>query len=264
MPRMPDAPQADDPRPLARLIAAWRSSSDLRFYVTSLVLAADIILVVGLVRAREEPVVPPAVPRPSEAVYGQGSARTVVRATPSSPDPLPAPLTLAQALADLPGDGAPVATVETSRGTLRCTLLADRAPNGVALFVGLARGRRPYWNATRSAWSSEPFYDGSVIYRVVPGSLVEGGGPTLSGAVEPGFTVPVEVPSPHDAPGILSLTQRATLQIAAGPNAALDGNAIIGRCAPAALVDLMTDVRAQGERPQVPIFIRAVRVTRGA
>ncbi|MFO0626196.1 MAG: peptidylprolyl isomerase [Polyangiales bacterium] len=243
--------------------AAWARSSDLRFYATSSFLALDLVLVVLMLRAREEPVIPPDRPRPSQRVYELGAPREPTRPAPNTPDPQTAPFTLDLALAGLPGTGALTATVETSRGTLRCTLDTARAPLGVATFVGLARGTRPYWDGVAGRWSRAPFYDGSVIFRVVPGARIEGGGPTRSALVQPGFAVPRELSRPHDRAGLLSLTPRGTLQVLAGPDPSLDGqDALIGRCEPAGLVDLLTDTRANAERPVVPLFLRAVRITR--
>lgn len=243
--------------------AAWARSSDLRFYATSTFLALDLVLVVLMLRAREEPVISPERPRPSQRVYDLGAPRDPTRAEPTSPDPLTAPFTLDDALAGLPGAGGPTASIETSRGTLRCVLDTARAPRGVATFVGLARGTRPYWDGVAGRWSRAPFYDGSVFFRVIPGARIEGGGPTRSAQGLPGFEVPRELSRPHDRAGLLSLTPRGTLQLLAGPDASLDGrDALIGRCEPAGLIDLLTDTRANGERPVVPLFLRAVRITR--
>jgi peptidyl-prolyl cis-trans isomerase A (cyclophilin A) len=243
--------------------AAWARSSDLRFYATSTFLALDLVLVVLMLRAREEPEIPPERPRPSQRVYDLGAPRAVTRAQPDGPDPLTAPFTLDLALAGIPGTGALTASIETSRGTLRCALDTARAPRGVATFVGLARGTRPFWDGVAGRWSRAPFYDASVFFRVVPGARIEGGGSSRTAEGLLGFEVPQELSRPHDRAGLLSLTPRGTLQLIAGPDASLDGrDAIIGRCEPAGLVDLLTDTRANGERPVVPLFLRAVRITR--
>jgi peptidyl-prolyl cis-trans isomerase A (cyclophilin A) len=242
---------------------AWARSSDLRFYATSTFLALDLVLVVLMLRAREEPEISPERPRPTQRVYDLGAPRDPTRAEPTIQDPQSTPFTLDLALAGLPGTGAPVVSIATSRGTLRCSLDTARAPRGVAAFVGLARGTRPYWDGVAGRWSRTPFYDGSVFFRVVPGVRIEGGGPTRSAQGLLGFEVPLEVSRPHDRAGLLSITPRGTLQVTAGPDASLDGqDAIVGRCEPAGLVDLLTDTRANADRPVVPIFLRAVRVTR--
>lgn len=140
MPAMPEAPQVDDPRPGAGPIAAWRRSSDLRFYATSLIVAADIILVVSMVRAREEPAVIPPRRRPTEGVYVDGAPRPVSQMTASTPDPFTGTLNLARALDGVTGDGAPVATIETSRGTLRCALWSDHARRAAWRSSSASRG----------------------------------------------------------------------------------------------------------------------------
>ncbi len=87
--------------------------------------------------------------------------------TPSSPDPEAGEFTLGEALADLPGDGEPVAVIETSLGSIRCSLAAQKVPNAVANFVGLARGIRPWWDACAKAWVRRPFYDGLTFHREI-------------------------------------------------------------------------------------------------
>ena len=170
--------------------AAWARSSDLRFYATSTFLALDLVLVVLMLRAREEPEIPPERPRPSQRVYDLGAPRAVTRAQPDGPDPLTAPFTLDLALAGIPGTGALTASIETSRGTLRCALDTARAPRGVATFVGLARGTRPFWDGVAGRWSRAPFYDASVFFRVVPGARIEGGGSSRTAWGALGFEVP--------------------------------------------------------------------------
>ena len=64
---------------------------------------------------------------------------------PDTTDPEAGDFTLDEALAELPeGPGPLRATIETELGTITCTLAPEVAPNGVANFVGLARGRRAW------------------------------------------------------------------------------------------------------------------------
>jgi peptidyl-prolyl cis-trans isomerase A (cyclophilin A) len=65
------------------------------------------------------------------------------------PDPAHGSFTLAQATEGLAGTGALTAEIETSLGTFTCTLAEREAPITVANFVGLARGRRPFWDPGR-------------------------------------------------------------------------------------------------------------------
>ena len=91
-----------------------------------------------------------------------------------------------------------VAVMETSKGTIRLQLFADKAPYTVANFVNLA-GRG--------------FYDGLNFHRVIPDFMIQGGCPLGTGTGEPGYRFEDEIdPSlVHDRPGILSMAN-------AGPN----------------------------------------------
>ncbi|MBQ9727682.1 MAG: peptidyl-prolyl cis-trans isomerase [Kiritimatiellae bacterium] len=51
--------------------------------------------------------------------------------------------------------------IETSLGTMKAELYADKAPATVANFL---------------AYADEGFYDGTVFHRVIPGFMVQGGG----------------------------------------------------------------------------------------
>ena len=82
-------------------------------------------------------------------------------------DPLRGHFGMAEVDRALPGEGDLVATITTTLGTLRCTLLPQRAPHHVAAFVGLAGGLRPFQDA--EGWSTRPAYDGTAIDRVVRG-----------------------------------------------------------------------------------------------
>ena len=172
-------------------------------------------------------------------------------------DPLGGPITLAQATAALPGDGPLVARIETSMGTLRCTLMPDRAPRAVAQFVGLANGTRPY--RTRRGWVAKPAYDESRIHRVVPGAMVVGGRPRDAHPEGTGLVaVPESWPGMrHDRAGLLCAAGRGRLGagelLLTGSGASFDARAdagappptVFGRCEPAALVEKMTRVASE-------------------
>src|SRR5262249_48314064 len=112
---------------------------------------------------------------------------------PISPDdPMRGKFTLNDALQGLRGRGKILATIETSLGSIECELFADRAPNTVANFVGLARGTRP-WKTPSGKWVRQPAYDGTTFHRVVKGFVIQGGDPTGNGSGEPGYVVPDEL-----------------------------------------------------------------------
>ncbi len=84
------------------------------------------------------------------------------------------------------------ATLETSKGTIKLKLFADKAPNTVNNFVFLA---------------NQGFYDGTIFHRVINDFMVQGGDPTGTGRGGPGYRFNDEFdPSlRHDKPGVLSM-----------------------------------------------------------
>ena len=91
-----------------------------------------------------------------------------------------------------------VASIETSRGTIRLELFEDQAPKTVANFEKLA---------------GEGFYDGLKFHRVIPDFMVQTGCPHGTGTGGPGYTFDDEFHPDlkHDGPGLLSMAN-------AGPN----------------------------------------------
>ena len=55
----------------------------------------------------------------------------------------------------------PVVVIETSLGTIRAELWADKAPITVKNFLG---------------YTDDKFYDGLIFHRVIPGFMIQGGG----------------------------------------------------------------------------------------
>ena len=91
-----------------------------------------------------------------------------------------------------------VATIETSKGTIRLQLHEDRVPKTVANFEKLA---------------GDGFYDGLVFHRVLADFMIQTGCPKGSGTGGPGYQFEDEFHSDlrHDGPGILSMAN-------SGPN----------------------------------------------
>ncbi len=90
------------------------------------------------------------------------------------------------------------AKIETSRGTIRLKLPADKAPKTVATFEKLA---------------SQGFYDGLKFHRVIPNFMIQTGCPLGTGTGGPGYTFNDEFHKDlkHSGPGVLSMAN-------AGPN----------------------------------------------
>ena len=72
----------------------------------------------------------------------------------------------------------PIVTIEMEDGgVIRAELYPDVAPKTVENFVSLVQ---------------KGFYDGVIFHRVIPGFMIQGGGPTGTGMGGPGHTIPGE------------------------------------------------------------------------
>lgn len=85
-----------------------------------------------------------------------------------------------------------IAVLETSKGTIRLDLFADKTPKTVANFVNLAQ---------------RGYYNGLNFHRVIPNFMIQGGCPLGTGTGGPGYQFADEfVPElRHDAPGKFSM-----------------------------------------------------------
>ena len=91
-----------------------------------------------------------------------------------------------------------IATIETSKGTIRAVLHADKAPKTVANFEKLA---------------AKGFYDGLKFHRVIADFMIQTGCPQGTGTGGPGYTFADEFHKDltHSGPGVLSMAN-------SGPN----------------------------------------------
>lgn len=91
-----------------------------------------------------------------------------------------------------------VATIETSRGTIRAQLFADQAPKTVKNFEDLA---------------AKGFYNGLKFHRVIADFMIQTGCPQGTGTGGPGYKFADEFHPDlrHSGPGILSMAN-------SGPN----------------------------------------------
>lgn len=222
-----------------------------------------------------KPTIPSRIPtRPTDPVPSE-PRRT--ESTPRGPapgsDPLQGKFTLADATAGLEGSGPLIATVKTNQGALQCKLFEDKAPVTVANFVGLARGTRPFKSEVDGEWVKKPAYDGTTFHRIIKGFMIQGGDRRGNGTGEPGYVIPDEIwpGAKHDRPGLLCMANRgpntngAQFFITDAKVASLDGNyTIFGECSPVSLVHTLASVPTlQGDRPESPVTIETVTVTRG-
>ena len=102
----------------------------------------------------------------------------------------------------------PTAIIKTTVGKMTCTLFPDKAPIGVANFIGLASGTKDWKNPVSGATKhGVPLYDGTIFHRVIPGFMIQGGDPAGTGSgADPVYKFKNEV-SPDllfDKPGRLA------------------------------------------------------------
>ncbi len=169
----------------------------------------------------------------------------------------------------------PVAVIDTTAGKLTCTLFPDKAPIGVANFIGLAQGTKDWTNPVSHAKKhGVPLYDGTIFHRVIPGFMIQGGDPAGSGSGDVGFEFKNET-SPtlkFDRPGRLAYanagpdTNGSQFFITEVPYASLNGGyTIFGQC-DEATVTLVKQIARMGrdsnDRPYRPVKINHITIAK--
>ena len=182
---------------------------------------------------------------------------------PNSPDPEAGEFTLEEAVADMPVDGQLVAELATDLGTLFCDLYADRVPNTVAAFIGLARGKRAWWNPESGQWETRPYYTRTDFHRVIPDYLIQAGDRLGDGTGDVGFDIPLERHDTlrFDRPAMLGMVTGTEEEggagqffITDGPAPQLDGKyTVFGRCQPPEVVNRIARVPQSGGPEHTPL-----------
>src|SRR5881296_1026698 len=84
----------------------------------------------------------------------------------------------------------PTAVIDTAAGKMTCKLFPDKAPLGVANFIGLAEGTKDWTNPVSHAKKhGVPLYDGTIFHRVIPNFMIQGGDPAGTGMGDPGYSL---------------------------------------------------------------------------
>lgn len=164
------------------------------------------------------------------------------------------------AVEGLAGDGPLLATIATDSGDVHCRLTPDVAPLGVADFVGLARGLRPFFDPAVGEWVTRPYYDGLVFHRATERVFVHGGR-LAEDAATIGYWLQDErsIGTAFDKPGVLALANRGAPNTSAGQffittevARSIDGEyTIIGRCEDLLVVRELERRVLAGERPTI-------------
>ena len=77
----------------------------------------------------------------------------------------------------------PTAIIDTTAGKMTCTLFPEKAPIGVANFIGLATGTKDWKNPVSGTTKhGVPMYDGTIFHRVIPNFMIQGGDPAGTGS----------------------------------------------------------------------------------
>jgi len=166
----------------------------------------------------------------------------------------------------------PTATLHTTKGDITVELYADKVPNTVENFVGLATGEQA-WTDPESGETveGEPLYEDILVHRVIDGFMIQMGDPKGDGTGGPGYTFDDEFHPDlrHDGPGVLSMANRGPntngsqffITLDATPHLD-DKHAVFGRVA-----DGMDVVREIGsvptdrrDRPQTDVLLESVTV----
>lgn len=170
--------------------------------------------------------------------------------------------------------GTPMyAIFETTQGTFKIKLFADKAPKTVENFVGLAEGTKEFTDPKTDKKVKRPFYDGLIFHRVIPNFMVQGGCPLGTGTGGPGYKFEDEIARDlkHDKPGKLSMansgpnTNGSQFFITVAATPWLDGkHAIFGEVVENyELVKAISEVRtAANDKPAEAIVIKHVKIIR--
>jgi peptidyl-prolyl cis-trans isomerase A (cyclophilin A) len=172
----------------------------------------------------------------------------------------------------------PVAIIDTTAGKLTCTLFPDKAPIGVANFIGLATGTKDWTNpASQRKMHGVPLYNGTIFHRVIPEFMIQGGDPLGSGQGDPGYQFKNETPTglAFDQPGRLAYanagpdtngSQFFITEDVAHSSRLTGSYTIFGQC-DAASVELVKKIarmpRNANDRPDNPPKINKITILHG-
>jgi peptidyl-prolyl cis-trans isomerase A (cyclophilin A) len=155
------------------------------------------------------------------------------------------------------------ALFDTTEGSFKIKLFADKAPKTVENFVGLAEGTK----------TGKPFYDGIIFHRVIPDFMIQGGCPEGSGRGGPGYNFADEFHPDlrHSKKGVLSManagpnTNGSQFFITVAATPFLDNkHAVFGEVVEGYdVVEKISKVpRSAQDRPRNDVKIRSVKIER--
>jgi len=173
--------------------------------------------------------------------------------------------------------GQTTAVIDTTVGKMTCTLFPEKAPIGVANFIGLATGTKDWKNPVSHVTKhGAPLYDGTIFHRVIPNFMIQGGDPAGNGTGDPGYKFKNEISSDllFDKPGRMAYansgpdTNGSQFFITEVAVPHLNGNyTIFGQC-DEATVTLVKQIARMArdpsdDKPFRPVKINHVSIVRG-
>ena len=155
------------------------------------------------------------------------------------------------------------AVFDTTEGSFKAKLFADKTPKTVENFTSLAEGKK----------TGKPFYDGTVFHRVIPDFMIQGGDPEGTGRGGPGYSFADEFDKTlrHTKPGLLSMANRGPntngsqffITVAATPWLD-DKHSIFGEVVEG--YDVVKKIseapRNAQDRPQTEVKVRSIKIER--
>jgi peptidyl-prolyl cis-trans isomerase A (cyclophilin A) len=164
------------------------------------------------------------------------------------------------------------ATFDTSMGKIVCRLFDKEAPNTIKNFTDLAQGKRDWSDNVSGKKGPGPLYNGTILHRVIPNFMIQGGDPSGTGMGGPGYKFADETKgSPHkfDKPGKLAMANSGPntngsqffITVAATPwltgNHTIFGEVVEGQD----VVDAITKVKRNAQdRPAQDIKVNGISI----
>jgi peptidyl-prolyl cis-trans isomerase A (cyclophilin A) len=167
------------------------------------------------------------------------------------------------------------ATLRTSMGEIVVQLFAEKAPQTVDNFVGLASGAKEWTDPKTREQVKRPLYSGTIFHRVIPRFMIQAGDPLGTGTGGPGYRFADEFHPDlrHSKAGILSManagpnTNGSQFFITLAPTPWLDnrhsvfGEVVKGQDVVNAIANVPRDGR---DRPLKDVVLKEVVISRGS
>jgi peptidyl-prolyl cis-trans isomerase A (cyclophilin A) len=167
------------------------------------------------------------------------------------------------------------ATIKTNLGSIRVQLFADKAPNTVTNFVGLAEGTKEYTDPkTGQKVTGKPFYNGIIFHRVIKDFMIQGGDPLGQGSGGPGYKFADETTGEPYTRGTLAMANSGPntngsqffivhRDYALPPAYTVFGRIDAGDTASFATLDQIASVKTDsGDKPLIPVTIESIAIER--